>query len=67
MLGTLFLIGTTIMGIFVTRLGDIYGRKLPTLISSLLAVPILACILYSESLALTTVLFFILGMAGPGK
>ena len=55
------------MGIFVTRLGDIYGRKLPTLISSLLAVPILACILYSESLALTTVLFFIMGMAGPGK
>lgn len=67
MLGTLTFIGSTLMGIFVTRLGDIYGRKLPTIISSMLAVPILACILYSENLILTTVLFFVLGMAGPGK
>jgi MFS family permease len=55
------------MGIFVTRLGDIYGRKLPTMISSLMAVPLLGCILYSENLTLTTVLFFMLGMTGPGK
>lgn len=40
MLGSLFYLGSTIMGIFVTRLGDIYGRKLPTMISSILAIPI---------------------------
>ena len=67
MLGTLTFVGSTLMGIFVTRLGDIYGRKIPTMISSIMAVPILACILYSKNLYLTTILFFVMGSCGPGK
>ena len=67
MMGTLFSLGSTLTGIFITRLGDIYGRKLPTMISSFVSVPILACIIYSENLYFTTFLFLALGLAGPGK
>jgi MFS family permease len=63
----MFSLGSTLMGIFVTRLGDIYGRKLPTLISSVLAVPLLSLVLYSTNLNLSTFLIFILGMMAPGK
>ena len=50
MLGTMFSLGSPLVGIFVTRLGDIYGRKFPTLISSLIAVPLLSLVLNSTNL-----------------
>ncbi len=52
---------------FVTRLGDIYGRKWLCWISSALSVPIQLGLLMSKNLTLTTALFFLLGACSPAK
>jgi MFS family permease len=56
-----------IFTIFVTRLGDIYGRKWLCWVSSALSIPIQLGFLLSKNLTLTTALFFLLGACTPGK
>jgi hypothetical protein len=58
LMGSMFFAGMTVTGLFVTRLGDIYGRKWPTWISSVLSVPLHAGIMLSTNLYLTIILFF---------
>lgn len=40
LLGTMFFAGTTIFGVLITRMGDIYGRMWITRISSLFSVAV---------------------------
>jgi MFS family permease len=63
----MYFAGTTSMGFLVTRMGDVYGRKWPSRISALASVPIQLAVLLSTNLNLTIILFFMLGMVGPGK
>lgn len=67
MLGSMYFAGTTVFCLVVSRLGDIYGRKWPVRISSILALPTHLALLCSNNLSLTTFLFFVLGSLGPGK
>jgi hypothetical protein len=63
----MFFAGSTCIGFFVTRAGDLYGRKWPTRISSLLSIPIQAAMLMSKNLTTIIILFFLNGMCFPGK
>jgi hypothetical protein len=56
-----------VLGFFITRLGDIYGRKWPTWISIVVSLPIQVGLLLSKNLTLSVVLFFLLGCTVPGK
>jgi MFS family permease len=67
LLGTMFFAGTTATGIFITRLGDIYGRMWITRVSSLLSILVQAAIITSTNFNLNIILFFMLGVTSPGK
>ena len=67
LLGTMFFAGTTVTGIFITRLGDIYGRMWITLVSSLLSILVQAAIITSKNFNLIIFLYFMLGVTSPGK
>jgi MFS family permease len=67
LMGSMYFLGMTLTGIFVTRLGDIYGRLTPVRVSSLLSIPICYVILQSESLNLSIFMYLLLGFCYPGK
>jgi MFS family permease len=67
LMGSMYFAGTTIFNLLVTRMGDIYGRKWPVRISSVLSLPVQAAIIFHSTLPSATILFFILGALGPGK
>ena len=67
LLGSMYFAGTTALGLFVTRLGDVYGRKWPSRISALLGIPVQIALLSSTNLNLMIILFFLLGAVGPGR
>ena len=67
LMGSMYFAGAIASGIFVTRMGDLYGRKLPTLISCLVAIPIHLGLILSTNLNFSIVLFFLFGMTRPGK
>ena len=60
-------LGWSFSCIVVPRLGDLYGRRRPYLISAGIAVVCYLGLLFSHSLDFTMVLFFILGLCTPGK
>ena len=39
LLGSMYLVGVTALGVWVSRAGDLWGRKWPSTISALVAVP----------------------------
>ena len=63
----MYFAGMTILVLFVTRLGDVFGRKWPTWISAAISLPLHAGLLWSKSLTLTTVLLFFFGATSPGR
>lgn len=63
----MFFAGMTCVGIFVTRSGDLYGRRWPTMISSTLSIPLTLAIFFSNNLTVTIILFFLQGACAPGK
>jgi MFS family permease len=63
----MYFAGAIISTLVITRIGDLYGRKLPTLISSLVSLPIHLGLILSRSLNLSIALFFLLGLTRPGK
>ena len=63
----MFFAGTSVTGIFITRLGDIYGRMWITRVSSLLSILVQAAIITSTNFNLIIFLFFMLGVTSPGK
>ncbi|TNV79478.1 hypothetical protein FGO68_gene17792 [Halteria grandinella] len=67
LLGSMYFSGTTLFGIVVNRMGDLYGRKWPVRASALLSIPIHGLLLVSTDLTLTSILFFLIGALSPGK
>ncbi|TNV79680.1 hypothetical protein FGO68_gene574 [Halteria grandinella] len=67
LLGSMYFAGAIASGLFVTRLGDTHGRKLPTLISAIVSIPIHLGLMLSRNLNLSIALFFFLGLTRPGK
>jgi MFS family permease len=67
LLGSAYFAGMALMMLFVTRLGDVLGRKWPTDISTLISVPITVGLLFSENLWLSIGLLFIFGATCPGR
>ena len=63
----MYFAGMTTMVLFVTRLGDIFGRKWPTWISAAISLPLHTALLWSKSLTLTTIMLFFLGSTSPGR
>jgi MFS family permease len=67
LLGSLYFAGWTIACVIVPRLGDIYGRKWPTLISTVASFFCYLALILSRNLEFTTAMFFFLGATNPGK
>jgi MFS family permease len=67
LLGSMYFAGWTASCIFVPRLSDIYGRKIPSLISAGVSIPIYIGLILSRSLTLSISLFFLLGLTCTGK
>lgn len=63
----MYFAGTTSFGIFVSRAGDLYGRKWPATISALIGLPLQVALLFSKSALTTAVLVFFLGATDPGR
>jgi MFS family permease len=56
-----------IFNLLVARLGDVYGRKWPVRVSSLISVPVQAALIFWADLDTATALFFVMGALSPGK
>lgn len=67
MLGSGFFVGMTILVVFVTRLGDVIGRKWPTNISSMVSIPITIGLILSRDLNLSIGLLILFGATCPGR
>lgn len=67
LIGSMYPFGWALACLFVPRLGDVYGRKMPFLISVACSILLYLGVLLSQSIYLTMVLFFIIGMTQPGK
>jgi MFS family permease len=67
LLGSSFFAGMTVLVVIVTRLGDVIGRKWPTNVSTVIAIPITVGLLFSKNLTLTIVLLFFFGATCPGR
>jgi MFS family permease len=63
----MYFAGAIASGVFVTRIGDLYGRKIPTLLSAIISIPIHLGLMISTNLNFSIVLFFLFGMTRPGK
>ena len=63
----MYFAGAISSGLFVTRSGDIYGRKLPTMISALVSIPIHIALMASTNLNFSIVMFYLFGLTRPGK
>ena len=63
----MYLFGWSMACLFVPRLGDLYGRRLPFLISNGISLLAFLGLMLSNNITLTTGLFFLLGTCTPGK
>ena len=63
----MFFAGTTAIGLFIARMGDIYGRMWITRVSSLLSILVQVAIITSTNFNFIIFLYFMLGVMGPGK
>ena len=67
LMGSMYFAGAIASGFFVTRLGDIYGRKWPTIFSAVISIPIHLSLILSRDLNFSIVMFFLYGLTRPGK
>ena len=63
----MYLFGWSVGCLWIPRLGDVYGRKYPFLISAGISIFIHLGLILSKNISLTMVLFFIIGLCTPGK
>lgn len=63
----MYFAGMCSFGVFVTRAGDVFGRKLPSNISAIIAIPLLIGLCFSKSIILSAVLTFFVGATSPGR
>lgn len=67
LIGSMYLFGWSMACLFVPRLGDVYGRRWPYIISGAISIFVYLGLILSNSITLTMVLFFMLGLCTPGK
>ena len=67
LIGSMYFAGWTVSCLVVPRLGDVLGRKPPVVGSALFSCGVYLALVLSRSLALTTALFFLLGLTCPAK
>jgi len=67
MLGSANFLGCLISCAFTPRLGDIFGRKWPFILSGLLAFPALIIMITSTSLNITILAYLLLGLGFGGR
>lgn len=65
--GSMYFAGSTALGIFVSRAGDVFGRKWVSGASAAIALPLQIAMIFSRSIALTTVLSFLMGTTHFGR
>jgi MFS family permease len=63
----MYLMGWSAGCLFIPRLGDLYGRRIPYLISLGVSVGVYLGLILSNNIYLTMAMFFLLGLATPGK
>ena len=66
-MGSSYLGGWAAGCLFVPRMGDVYGRRKPFLISTLASILVHIGLILSTNINLSIALFFFLGLATPGK
>lgn len=67
LIGSMYFAGWTVSCLFVPRFGDVYGRKLPILVSAIFSCVCYLALILSRNLLLTIFLFFLLGMTCSAK
>lgn len=67
LIGSMYLFGWASGCLFIPRLGDVYGRRIPFLISVVLSLGVYIGLILSQNIYLTMVMFFLLGLCTPGK
>ena len=67
LIGSMYLFGWSVACLFVPRLGDLYGRRLPFVISTGVSLAVYLGLILSNSITLTMIMFFLLGICTPGK
>ena len=66
LIGSCFFFAFVISNLFVPRLSDVYGRKIPCLLSNSLHVVVGVVILFSHSFKTMLAMHFIMGLCKPG-
>lgn len=67
LIGSTYLLGWALGCLFVPRMGDVYGRRWPLVISMGISLIIYLILILSTNINLTTVMFLLLGLTNPGK
>ena len=67
LLGSMNFVGWMFTGLFVPRLGDLYGRKWPVVCSLLVAVLAYISVILSNNLKLAIALMFLFGSCCAGR
>lgn len=67
LIGSTYLLGWALGCLFVPRMGDVYGRRWPLVISMGISLLIYLILILSTNINLTTVMFLLLGLTNPGK
>ncbi len=66
-MGTMYFAGMFLGCLIVPRIGDLYGRKKPIIISLGLSVPVYLALIVANNLIAIIILFFFLGFGRAGK
>lgn len=67
LIGSMYPFGWSLGCLFVPRLGDVLGRRLPFLVSVAISILLYFGVLVSQTIYLNMALFFMIGMTMPGK
>jgi len=67
LIGSVVFFGWTLASLILPRLADIHGRRKPYLLIMVFQALILALLISSQSLVLTTLLMFFLGLCAVGR
>ena len=66
-MGSMYFFGWTISCVAVPRLSDVYGRRIPVIVSATVQCGCYLTIIFSRNLELTISFFFFLGLTCSGK
>ena len=66
-LGSMYFFGFCISSLVASRLADIYGRRLVTLVNTTIQVITQCALIFSTSFKLSAALLFVLGLCASGR